>query len=750
MNPRRIFRYVFLLVFLFSIVNCTIHSRISDLGSTSASENLTSEQLENPTSVTYMDLLSESVKVIWNQPNVSSTQFRLVIAVGNTVSIDCASSSGVDVSGTSYPFTGLQPETEYSVKICTAKNGNYSSGEIIHFKTFKNIILNAAYPASADWNDYILNNGTNLMNATGAACAGTTYYGCIHSGTIFKADLPASVTCSQISVSDYLDVFWWRCDSSGSPHKIYSVGLKDRKGLQDLLNPTEFKKNYIILRQSGTITHYSEPKSWWQNPVVPLPIATAGQYVSLTNGGSTAGKIFVVSESRSGGSYYIDENQVALVVLKNAVLTVDQPITESAFSVKLNLWMEGIYDGGNLAFVSPRFSRFHNIELRKGGFDFGVSTAVMIDHFRVFRGSRGVNLATGTNPIVTHGEVYGVANGNWATNTINLESSNGAIFSNTIFANSSSTGISTGPGTLVHNLSLVSLDRDVPTTGTSWAYRLNSWSNTHNALIINGGTTAIRLFSVNNAQLAQTMVSAASSYTFYAFSTASTMKVTKNFIIQTADCLLNTSSYPLGNGTCTNLGSSDATLTVGFDPTEIFVGTPATNDEANTSDALGTALFSGITDWYNFSNPYRAWGVQSTGFPSFTSRGPCTSGTCQIWDYRLKASSNNKAFNRTLTQSTQNQTFLANQTCPTAIHGNEITSYNDGTVTHTYLTNAEEIFDDGIGNNDSLCESGETCIYNPNIGAYQGEGDYLANGTCNFVDGTVTNVKMYSYPIIGI
>jgi hypothetical protein len=45
-----------------------------------------------------------------------------------------------------------------------------------------------------------------------------------------------------------------------------------------------------------------------------------------------------------------------------------------------------------------------------------------------------------------------------------------------------------------------------------------------------------------------------------------------------------------------------------------------------------------------------------------------------------------------------------------------------------------------------ICESNEACIYAPNVGAYQGHGDYKGNGTCLFVDGTISNVIMYSYP----
>ncbi len=67
-------------------------------------------------------------------------------------------------------------------------------------------------------------------------------------------------------------------------------------------------------------------------------------------------------------------------------------------------------------------------------------------------------------------------------------------------------------------------------------------------------------------------------------------------------------------------------------------------------------------------------------------------------------------------------------------------------IGNTYLINAIEIFEDSVGDDDGLCESNEDCIYSPNYGAYQGEGDYLSGGTCNFSDGSVSTVNMYAYP----
>ena len=45
-----------------------------------------------------------------------------------------------------------------------------------------------------------------------------------------------------------------------------------------------------------------------------------------------------------------------------------------------------------------------------------------------------------------------------------------------------------------------------------------------------------------------------------------------------------------------------------------------------------------------------------------------------------------------------------------------------------FLRNAVEISDDFIGNDNGLCETGETCMFTPNIGAYQGHGRLVSAG----------------------
>jgi hypothetical protein len=220
----------------------------------------------------------------------------------------------------------------------------------------------------------------------------------------------------------------------------------------------------------------------------------------------------------------------------------------------------------------------------------------------------------------------------------------------------------------------------------------------------------------------------------------------------------NTQDCRADNGTagftsaCANQGSSTATWRTGKTLANSFVGKVTSNDTANASDSSGSQSFASITDWFNFDNRYRGWGRDGSAFPNADNRNACSSGTCRIWDWRVR-STDTVIRNTSNDGSTQNGAFVANSACPAAV-GGSYTIVDQLTTANTFLVNAIEVIGDYtngkmVGDDDGLCESNEACIYSPNYGAYQGEGDYISNGTCTFSGGTVTGVTMYAYPTNG-
>jgi len=194
------------------------------------------------------------------------------------------------------------------------------------------------------------------------------------------------------------------------------------------------------------------------------------------------------------------------------------------------------------------------------------------------------------------------------------------------------------------------------------------------------------------------------------------------------DCL-DTGGDTFSDANCTAVAPSDFTLTQSVTLASSFIGKIMTDDILNTSDTSGGASYPAdpaIFDWTSFDNNYRGWG-KDAAFPGSASRGLWTTGTGHIWDWSADIND-------------------------TVIKDVLIVPDGNATITHTwsdasstiYLRNAIEIAD---GNDNGLCESGETCMFTPNIGSYQGHGALQSAGT--FTDGSITGVTLIEYDTNG-
>ena len=251
-------------------------------------------------------------------------------------------------------------------------------------------------------------------------------------------------------------------------------------------------------------------------------------------------------------------------------------------------------------------------------------------------------------------------------------------------------------------------------------------NNGANGIIIGANDTAFNLAAINNATDGIYLNSADDSVF------TGLLKVGSNG----ADCTVNGGTNPGLTGACANVGTSDATASFSVDASTSFVGKVTSGDTQNTSDTNGGATdavgSAADFDWIHFENDFRAWGIDGSAFANADHRGQWPDGSDgRIWDWSVSASDVGDGGNPALF----NVLALPD--------GNDTFDLVDFVSTQTGLRNAIEFLGDDIGDDDGICESGETCLYTPNIGAYQGHGNLISAGA--FTDGTLTGVTLLRY-----
>jgi hypothetical protein len=218
----------------------------------------------------------------------------------------------------------------------------------------------------------------------------------------------------------------------------------------------------------------------------------------------------------------------------------------------------------------------------------------------------------------------------------------------------------------------------------------------------NGTYGSIFLLSVDNPIISQALLAHSSDNGIHM--TLDNGKLTNNILMgNTTGCATSGGVNPGITNVCGLQGASDANFVnngTTYNLTNSFVG--KVTSDSNPSHTSGTSVYNAITDSVTFDNFFRGWSIAGTTFPNTNQRSYCTStDTCQIWDWRLKAT-DTVVRNKSLDGASANAAFVAGATCPAAVHGNKALM-DQQTIVHTFLINAVEIVDDGIGNDNGLC-----------------------------------------------
>jgi hypothetical protein len=683
------------------------------------------------------------------------------------------------------------------------------------------LIVKPVFKTNAQWNDYVRNNDPSEEvyfqdDETCNSATDLSFNDCIHGGERKKSSIQFLSSCAGIKITDDLGAFDWTCKETSEGVVAYSLGLKHRFGLKDLIemngsNPV-WKKNFITVSVNDDIFQESSPTVWWSNSLMLFPDSSAGT-ITINDDAQDTGRIFVLDNDANGDGHEVLDDKTGFTTLGNAIFTINSVNNCNSstggqlggtlqcifFSSGVDhIWLEGAYDTNSDTSSKPgvffdlKFSQVRNLKVVNisdgGKLYIGGSSHGNRFISNEFRGNGGASSAyLGTAPETSHNLFYELVGANstsagtgrpfsiYGTNQVIIKTKVSNTSGNTayggslrvsgsdntvvdVYSNSSrEKGISIGSGadnnTFLH---MSTFNADVGLgigngTNENLVHNLLAVNNNYG---ISGGTTVDTNLSnmalINNETFGLSLHS-------------NNGKLTGQLIVGNNGaggdhCDIRSGVNPgYIQGTCTDTGTnlsntytgqaSDALMIIGRDATNSFIGKVTVTDIENSTNTNGIQAYSSSNDFFNFENWYRSWGIDGSAFPASDNRGSCSSGTCRIWDFRL-ADTDTFFLNTSYSGVSSNDAFVAGQQCPTAVNGNEtLTDFQ--TVPNTFLKHAMEIIFDDIGDDDGLCESDESCIYTPNYGSYQGEGDYIQNGRCNFTDGTVSNVSMFAYPLNG-
>lgn len=676
------------------------------------------------------------------------------------------------------------------------------------------------------WNSYVKFDalGLDLYHQSGTLCDGTSetsaqnkFGGCIHSGELKKSTITGFSSCTNLSAIDGLDVFEWACNDSSGTAVFYSKGLKQGKGLRDILTSgPNWLGNTLVIRKSGGVIASSVITNWWSNQLITLGnnISSSLSPVSLQN------RIYVVDGDINTYGIKINSPNISVVtlgtsrIIRNSNSVNNCSVTSGTDGSDKNvvfcianqpfIWLEtnigseaSTYNTNtSVSWYSVKHSRINNSFIisstdtahSSGGVDIESSKYNIFSGVTLFRGFHGLKLSSASKynmfrnlKIGQTGDVAGFQaagiyeDASSTDNTFidlkvsNHRSQNGSGItllagynilsrvnvSNVVGYNTSGILIASGNNILSQIISAFTHQTGIFLLGTNVA------DNTYNHLTLlnhllagifidpgSGGTNTNRF---NNVVVANSDVGINVD-----FGTGSS-NFLRNFFItnyQYGAIQSSTASFfnstragfylnDTGTSDCTGLsgttcnGPASATLTTSF-VRDAFTET-ANPQGAFSNSYTGTVQSMTAAQTLNFDTWTRNWGLPGNINNSTIKRASnVTSEQLKIWDFA--AAPGGRLIDNSVDGLTNNTALTTTGAeCTGSVAGSNAGTFYNG----TYLYNTIEIDNDGIGNDNTLCEDGENCFFTPNTGAYQGSEiiDY-ASGYCE-VNVGFSSIKVF-------
>lgn len=543
-----------------------------------------------------------------------------------------------------------------------------------------------------NWNDYISYDGRDRFSAADTACDSTVDPYCFHAGFMRYVDIPGKTSCTGMTADDFLGVFEWFCDDTTNPARMITSGIKTGKGLSDLIDfDTErWKSNIVVIREDGDFYTISESGYWCANPIV------------LNNDGSNGsdmaeGEIHIVTINPNA-TYTFGADKVSLLIKPGVTLTGSATPNETIIygEYRSFIWAEGRLNaesdnmGIDLRYTS--FSALNNISVINAMFD-GIVLVYAIKN--------------------TLSNITASENGH---DGIFMNSSPQNILKNVVANNNVRDGVFlTGAD--------ANMFTDITTNHNDYGIRVvtGSDNNVFNQVTAKNNDTSI--YHRNSDSNVFSNVTTGNS-TDGLFIVDSSDDNTFSSIIANGATNSGIHQEDSGNVVYNNMAVSASEYNIYLYTTydnrftgQLKLGTFGTNN-----CIVDTNINPGLID-ETCANQGSSDAVLTTGIDLSTSF------VTDSWEL--------------LAADSQIRDVVA------IPDGNDVLTHTwINTSTTDFLKNAVEIPDDGIGNDNTLCESDETCLYTPNIGRYQGHGNLIEIGTIG-TGGTLENITLMQHETNG-
>jgi len=600
---------------------------------------------------------------------------------------------------------------------------------------------------AASWNSYY---STFFI---GEKCADTnSVLHCAHGGELRHFTLPESVTsCDELSATDNQGVFHWQCSEDAGVVTVSSTGFVEGKGLTDLIDfqNESWKSMRINIMQNGSGTSLGEPTSgvWWNNPV-----KLAGSYPVL----DAAGTIYIIKES-GGSNFLIKADGVALVTAPDVTHVVAYSDGRNAIEIlgASYTWIEGKYrniegNANGLVIKTLPGSQATNNVVNNFNMTYASEALIWLDeaYGTTIKNARLENsekfgIRIDKNPALLT-SYDGIAEDVFVDNEI----FNVITRTHVLDADEAAYVIDGSFNKLIDVVASWNVGDGFRVTGNHNVFSgISSFNNLGHGVSLNSARSNILLNTYTSSN-------DGAGIAFISDTIAGFTQSDYNFIANL------TSVNNFEAGVLIDAGSNSDTNTLNnvvaaYNSTDSTKN--CTNNSSSTScDAVTTLTLADapITDVFvhdiNGSSSERkmlpeligqGWGEYDD------AKGACFSNpelteTCILMDWRLLTT------NTSLRDTNLIPSIMAE-------HTNLIKDQNNlednllVEVAAPYLENSVEIIADNIGNDNGLCENNETCLYTPNLGAYQGDGVLESvDGFAGPVDSNITLLQRVTNGVV--